>query len=208
MKRASRERTGLVYIASILAVVAVAGLAFWLAGNVAGLVIIVALVGLLLYLGLGRERRGKVEVRSADDGVQRVLVVAHEGLGRDAIVDVLDARREAGPVEALIVVPALAGPIKRLTSDVDEEIAGAESELEEIVAAARRRGHATEGSIGDSDPRLALEDALQRYPADEVVVVNPPVAEMGSLESSATRRAVDDVPLPVTILRPDQPTLV
>ena len=43
----------------------------------------------------------------------------------------------------------------------------------------------TESSAGDSDPLLAVEDALREFPADEVVVVTRPDEEATWLEISS-----------------------
>lgn len=191
------ERSGILFIVAVLAVIALAGLAFWLAGSLAGIVVIVAFVALVMAVGFRRDRRTTVEVRRRDDGVHRILVLAHEGLGGEELATALRADAEERRSQAQIVVPALASPLQRLASATDEEAARAERDLERLLEGARRQGIDANGAVGDSDPRLALEDSLKTFPADEIVVVNPPGAEMGSLERSATARAIEDVPLPV-----------
>jgi hypothetical protein len=47
----------------------------------------------------------------------------------------------------------------------------------------------TDSSAGDSDPLLALEDALREFPADEVVVVTRPDEEATWLEGNSERIA-------------------
>lgn len=55
-----------------------------------------------------------------------------------------------------------------------------------------------DAAIGDSDLRLALEDTLRSYRADEVVLVVPPGEERVRLQEMLVERAESDVPLRVT----------
>jgi hypothetical protein len=70
----------------------------------------------------------------------------------------------------LVVGPALNSKTKFLTSDSDEAIARAEQVQEETVERLDEEGIDAAGDTGESDPLLALQDALQTYPADEIVL--------------------------------------
>lgn len=193
-----QERAAVVFILAVLLLIGIAGLAFDLAGNVAGLVIIIAFVGLFLTVGFRQDVRGRVEVLSSSDDVRRILVFAHEGLGGARLVELLELREPDRGATIHIVVPALTTPLKRLAGDVDSDISGAEDDLQRLLGELEGDERRTvTGEIGDSDSRLALEDVLKTFAADEVVIINPPEGEMGRLERSATERVFDDVPLPV-----------
>ena len=87
------------------------------------------------------------------------------------IVADLAELRELGAIdEVLVVAPALNSKAKFLTSDSDEAIARAEQVQEETVERLDEEGIDAAGDIGESDPLLALQDALQTYPADEIVL--------------------------------------
>lgn len=200
MRGPSAESRALRYGLYLIAAALVAFFGFRVSGNLGALVVIVFVAGALAYFMFGRDRRGAVEVLASDDGVHRILVMAHEGLGSDTLIELLDKQQPDGETVVHIVVPALGGRLKRLASDIDDETQAATEDLTRLVREMNAQGRTVEGAVGDSDPRLALEDALRHFPADEVVVVNPEKDDMDSLERSGTQRAVEDVDLPVTVL--------
>ncbi len=143
----------------------------------------------------------EVEVKGSRDEVHRILVLAHEGLGGHDLAHVLDEHQpEGGGAEVFVVVPALTGSVKQLANDDRDEIAAAQTDLERLLHEIASDGRAVDGIVGDSDPRLALEDSLRQFAADEIVIVNPPGAEMEGLEEVATERALKDVDLPVAVV--------
>jgi hypothetical protein len=143
---------------------------------------------------------GEVEVKGSRDEVHRILVLAHEGLGGQGLGQVLDEHQSEGGTEVFVVVPALSGSVKQLANDDRDEIAAAQADLERLLHEIATDGRSIDGIVGDSDPRLALEDSLRQFAADEVVIVNPPGEEMEGLEEVATARALKDVDLPVAVV--------
>lgn len=196
------EKVGIAFIVGAVAVVALAGIAFAFAGPVAGLLIIVVLVGGFVFgrsLVDARQGGDEVEVLTTpDDGVKRLLVVAHEGLGDERLERALE-ERAGEETHVYVLVPAPGGATDRLTSDQ-----GARDvtlvDLERLVAGLSGSFADVRGDIGDPDPRIALEDGLRTFAADEIILVNPPEDERSSMEEAASRRAQDDVPLRVTEL--------
>lgn len=142
----------------------------------------------------------RVETLEDADAVRRILVLAHEGLGGPQLIEELDGRRVGAGSEVFVVVPALSGSLKQLANDDRDEIAAAQADLERLVSELGAPGRTVSGLVGDSDPRLALEDSLRQFAADEIIVVNPPESEMGHLEETSTGRALEDVSLPVSVL--------
>lgn len=142
----------------------------------------------------------EVEVHESGDEVHRILVVAHEGLGGHGLAKLLTEHEPDRGSEVFIVVPALSGSLKQLANDDRDEIAAAQADLDQLVGELAADGRTVAGIVGDSDPRLALEDSLRQFSADEVVVVNPPGGEMEGLEEASTERALKDVDLPVAVL--------
>ena len=57
-----------------------------------------------------------------------------------------------------------------------------------------------ETHVGDSDPLLAIEDALRSFAADEIVIVTRPDEQAGWLESGSGAEAQSRPALPVTHL--------
>jgi hypothetical protein len=73
--------------------------------------------------------------------------------------------------EVLVVSPAVnESAVAFWMSDSDEAIAEAESAAEQTAAALRERGAQARATTGESEPLLALQDALATFPADRVVV--------------------------------------
>jgi hypothetical protein len=141
-----------------------------------------------------------VEVRKSGDEVHRILVVAHEGLGGHGLAGLIAEHEPDRGAEVFIVVPALTGSVKQLANDDGDEIARAQADLDRLLGEVGADGRTVNGIVGDSDPRLALEDSLRQFAADEVVIVNPPGEEMEGLEEASTERALKDVDLPVAVL--------
>jgi hypothetical protein len=73
--------------------------------------------------------------------------------------------------EVLVVSPAVnESPVAFWVSDADEAIADAESTAEQTADALRERGVQARATTGESDPLLAMQDALATYQADRVLV--------------------------------------
>ena len=71
----------------------------------------------------------------------------------------------------LVVSPAVnESPVAFWVSDSDEAIAEAESAAEQTAAALRERGARARAKTGESEPLVALQDALATYQADRVLV--------------------------------------
>lgn len=141
-----------------------------------------------------------VETRTNPDAAHRILVLAHRGLGGPQLVDLLAEQEPDRGCEIFVVVPALSGSLKQLANDDGDEIAAAQADLDRLLAEVAGRVRTVTGLVGDSDPRLALEDSLRQFAADEIVVVNPAEQGMNHLEETSTDRAVEDVSLPVRVL--------
>jgi hypothetical protein len=100
----------------------------------------------------------------------RLLVLATDPVGAD------DVRRALGDddidgAEVLVVSPAVnESPIAFWVSDSDEAIAEAESVARATADALRDRAARATATTGDSEPLVALQDALATFPADRILV--------------------------------------
>jgi hypothetical protein len=73
--------------------------------------------------------------------------------------------------EVLVVSPAVnESAVAFWVSDSDEAIADAESAAEQTAAALAADGARARAQTGESEPLLALQDALATFPADRVLV--------------------------------------
>jgi hypothetical protein len=101
---------------------------------------------------------------------KKIIALVAEPISGDVLRNAV-GRETAEEAEVLVVAPALNSKTKFLVSDSDEAIARAEQVQEETVERLDEEGIDAAGDTGESDPLLALQDALQTYPADEIVLV-------------------------------------
>jgi hypothetical protein len=100
----------------------------------------------------------------------KLLVLATDPIGADDLRGALDSEEIDG-AEVLVVSPAVnASPVAFWVSDSDEAIADAESTARQTAEALAAEGARTRAETGESEPLLALQDALATFPADRVVV--------------------------------------
>jgi hypothetical protein len=169
---------------------------------VIGVVWAAALIG----FGAGfayRNSRGSllrsVELTRDGDGKHRLLVVANETVEGEALLEEIRGRCRNRDCEILVVTPALVGSrASHWASDVDEGIELARQRMELSLIAIDRLGLKAKGEIGDSDPNVAIEDALRIFSADEVVISTHPPERSRWLEHGVVERARAEIDLPIT----------
>jgi hypothetical protein len=128
----------------------------------------------------------------------RLLVIAPEPVEPERLADVVD--EDLHDAEIRVVTPALNDSrLAFWVSDPDEAIAKAESAEEESVERLRAEGIDAEGETGESDPVLALEDALATFPADRIVIFRHPAGEEAYLEDHVIDAARDRLGVPVVV---------
>src|SRR5258705_5012554 len=161
---------------------------------------------LLIGFGSGvayREARGSlrrsVAVTRGQDGKHRILLVASETVGGGALLEEIRGRSSGGDCRVMVVTPAL--PVSRAShwaSDTDEAVELARQRMELSLIAIGELGLKAEGEIGDSDPNVAIEDALRVFPADEIVISTHPRERSRWLERGVVERAREQIDLPIT----------
>ena len=88
--------------------------------------------------------------------------------------------------EIRVVAPAVEqSRLQWLTNAEDDARAKAERAAEEVAAATEGEAERVEAEAGDSDPLLAVEDALRTFDADEIVVVTRSGEHASWLEEGA-----------------------
>ena len=127
----------------------------------------------------------------------RLLVLTSEAVNAEALREAVGAA-EAEEAEVLVVSPALtASPIRFWMSDVDANIERAESVQEETVERLDEEGIDAAGDTGESDPLLAVQDALQTFDADRIVVFSHPSDESAYREENFVEEVRRRFDLPV-----------
>jgi acyl-CoA synthetase (AMP-forming)/AMP-acid ligase II len=115
----------------------------------------------------------------------KLLVLATDPVSPDDLRDALPEHDLEG-AEVLVVSPAVnESPVAFWVSDSDEAIADAESTAEQTATALRERGVRARATTGESEPLMALQDALATYQADRVLVF--------AREDEGTRYREDDM---------------
>jgi hypothetical protein len=100
----------------------------------------------------------------------KLLVLATDPVDADDLRGALPGESLDG-AEVLVVSPAVnESAVAFWVSDSDEAIVEAESTAEETANALAAAGARARAETGESDPLLALQDALATFAADRVVV--------------------------------------
>jgi hypothetical protein len=101
----------------------------------------------------------------------KLLVLATDPVDASDLRDAVGHDVELEGAEVLVVSPAVnESAIAFWVSDSDEAIREAESTAQATAAALSAAGARTRAQAGESEPLLALQDALATVPADRVVV--------------------------------------
>ena len=143
--------------------------------------------------------RGSVPLSRGGDGKRRVLVVANQTVGGRALLREIENRCRGGGTEILVVTPALASSrAAHWSSDVDEAMELARQRMELSLLAIEEIGLRARGQGGDSEPNVAIEDALREFAADEIIISTHPPERSRWLENGVVERARSEIELPVT----------
>jgi len=168
---------------------------------VVGVACAAALIGLGVGAAYWRSRgslRTDVAVKRDGDGRHRLLVVANQTVAGRALLEEIANRCRGRDCEVLVITPALAGSrAAHWASDIDEGIERARERLDGSLAEIRGLGLKVRGEIGDSDPGLAIEDALRLFAADELIVSTHPPRKSRWLEGGVVANARERLDLPV-----------
>ena len=110
-------------------------------------------------------------------------------------------------MEVAVVAPASDLSLKEWVA-ADESKAREEAQRRAVEAAEAGAvvGKVVDARVGDPDPVTAVRDALQTFPADELVVVTRPPDEAAWLEKAAVAGELEQFGLPVTHLVDDDAT--
>jgi hypothetical protein len=148
---------------------------FLVAGPPAGFVVGALAVVVLLVVAARQRPRGPIG-ELPEDGRQHLLLVVAGPVEEPGAVRQITAAAGLEPgadADVRVLAPARIGFLDRWTSDVNSARDEAQRNLVATVAALAKDGIDAEARVGDEDFVQAVEDQLQTYPADEVVLVSP-----------------------------------
>jgi hypothetical protein len=118
----------------------------------------------------------------------RILALVSEPVSGEALEQVIGEER-AQAAEVLVVAPALNTRTRFMFSDADAAIGRADEVQEETVERMVDQGVDAAGDTCESDPLQAIEDALQTFEADEIVLFTHPEGRRNWLEEGLVEEA-------------------
>jgi len=179
------------------ALIVVASLISTTLGIVAWLLLSGAAVWVYLsQRGAAPEREHVEHVGGPDE--HRVLVVANETLGGDELLSAISTLALTKAARFLVVCPALNSRLKTWTSDEDPARAAAQDRLDATLTRLASVEINVRGEVGDSDPLVAIEDAMRTFHPDEVVISTHPPGKSNWLESGIVESVRVRFDVPVT----------
>ncbi|MBX5441024.1 MAG: hypothetical protein IRZ32_05790 [Solirubrobacteraceae bacterium] len=102
----------------------------------------------------------------------RLLVLADEAVDADDVRAALPSEPGLDEARVLVVTPARnSSPLAFWMSDSDEAIADARAVEEATVAALQADGVRARGEVGESEPMLALSDAVATFDPDLILLL-------------------------------------
>jgi hypothetical protein len=141
-----------------------------------------ALAAVAILVVAARQRpRGPIGGPTAPGGRRHVLVVVTCPVEEPGSVRALASEAGLGgtdsEIDVLLLAPASIGFLDRWASDVAAARQHAQERLVATVAALAKAGIEAQARVGDEDVVQAVEDQLESYPADDVVLVTGPDRE-------------------------------
>ena len=127
---------------------------------------------------------------------KKILAVVSEPVSADALKSLI-GEQGAQDAEVLVVAPALQSKRRFILADPDPGIERAEQVQEETVERLDEEGIDAAGDTGESDPLLAIQDALQTFQADEIVLFTHPDGSENWLEEGLVEQAQERFEPPV-----------
>jgi nucleotide-binding universal stress UspA family protein len=127
----------------------------------------------------------------------RLLVVANETVEGTVLVDTVRDIALSRDADVLVVAPALNTRLRHWMSDSDRAEAAARRRLDNTLWRLNAAGVRADGRVGDADPLRAIEDAMQLFEADEIVIGTHPEERSNWLAHDLVARACARFELPV-----------
>jgi hypothetical protein len=162
---------------------------FLVAGPALGVAVGALAVLALLVVAARQRPRGPIGSPEEEGGRRRVLIVVtapvEEPAAVEAIASAAGLGRDAEGDEVLVLAPARIGFLDRWASDVEGAREAAQQSLVVTVAALAKAGVAAEARVGEEDVVQAVEDQLQSFAANEVVLVSDGAGDEGE-DAAAT----------------------
>ena len=127
---------------------------------------------------------------------EKILVVANETVGGQAVIDAVRRHAEKGEVEVTVICPQ--NQPRHGYVVYDEGVrAAAENRLKTTLAQLNEAGIHAEGDLMDPDPYAATMDAVAEYEPDVIIISTHPETRSGWMRRDLVSRVQADTGLPV-----------
>lgn len=129
---------------------------------------------------------------------ERVLLVANRTAAADGLRDAVHARAQRGPATFHLVVPANPHGLHKVVDPQEGDAGEAEHVLAEALPLlSEAAGAPVTGHVGDHEPLMAIQDAMNLAPYDELIISTLPRRLSRWLRLDLVSKA-GDLGLPVT----------
>ena len=130
-------------------------------------------------------------------GTHRVLVVANQTVGGEPLIQTLKEKASEGSTTFVVILPQ--GDDTGADSDAHQRLAHTLERLHD-------EGLEAVGQVMDPDPFTAIQNALQFYPADEIVISTFPETRSGWMRSDLIQRVERSTSRPVehVVVEPEE----
>jgi Ca2+/Na+ antiporter len=168
----------------------------------AGLAVFIVLSAVVLWWWFRARRvevpRQTAPARRGDTDEHRILVIANETVGGEALRQQIERRGEGQRSRVLVVSPALNSPLRHWASDEDPARAAARKRLDTSLERLRQSGIEADGEVGDAEPLQAIEDAVRTFGPDEIIISTHPEGRSHWLERGVVTGARERFAVPIT----------
>jgi hypothetical protein len=105
-----------------------------------------------------------------------VLVVAHQTAATPGLLDAVRERAARGPAQFHLVVPQQAHGMHKVVDPEDAGVDEAQRVLDlALPKLSEAAGHQVTGSVGDAEPLMAIQDAVNLGDFDEIIISTLPL---------------------------------
>lgn len=132
----------------------------------------------------------------------RVLVVAHKTAATQPLLDAVRERAQRGPCAFTLLVPNATHGLHKIVDPEDQGSGEANAVIDHALPLlSEAAGAPVKGIVGAPDPGAAVQDAINRYGFDEVIISTLPTRLSRWLKLDLPSK-VSGTGLPVTTVTP------